>query len=231
MATHAAGDADALRETYAISITLLFRLLFIAYGEPRGLLPRDTNPHYRESSLTAIVGAFVARSGSVDGWSDQPALWTLVRTLFDAIAAGRPAWGVPRCESGLFSSDGGAFSAGAAIRALELPDTVMGPVLRGLLVDDSEGGPVDFGALGVCSLGTIYEALLESELAIAEADLTVDPDGRYCPVRRALRSDCRRAGRRVSLRPLRRAQGQRILLHEAVRRGSPHRGGARARVA
>src|SRR5690606_37352678 len=45
-------------------------------------------------------------------------------------------------------------------------------------------GPVDFRSLGVREFGTVYEGLLESELAVAETDLTVDEEGYYRPARK-----------------------------------------------
>ena len=39
-------------------------------------------------------------------------------------------------------------------------------------------GPVDFRSLGVREFGTIYEGLLESELSIAETDLTIETRGK-----------------------------------------------------
>src|SRR3989338_3080372 len=47
-------------------------------------------------------------------------------------------------------------------------------------------GPVDFRSLGVREFGTIYEGLLENELALAEADLTterVKDQDRYRPAK------------------------------------------------
>ena len=61
----------------------------------------------------------------------------------------------------------------------------MGPVLQHLLlIGTPEGfGPVDFRSLGVREFGTVYEGLLESELAVAETDLTTDANGFYRPCR------------------------------------------------
>src|SRR5207244_2572575 len=69
-----------------------------------------------------------------------------------------------------------------------LPDRLFGPVLAALLVDRTpEGpGPVDFRSLGVREFGTIYEGLLENELAVAENDLTTetkDKEERYRPAK------------------------------------------------
>src|SRR5439155_17567110 len=52
------------------------------------------------------------------------------------------------------------------------------------VIQSPEGwGPVDFRSLNVGEFGTIYQGLLESELAIAETDLTVDKEGFYRPCR------------------------------------------------
>ncbi|MGH2724935.1 MAG: Eco57I restriction-modification methylase domain-containing protein [Actinomycetota bacterium] len=62
----------------------------------------------------------------------------------------------------------------------------VGPALLGLLVDEgSEGyGPVDFRTLSVREFGTIYEGLLESDLAVAPSDLTLDRNDTYVPAKK-----------------------------------------------
>ena len=104
--------------------------------------------------------------------------------LFVAIDQGKKDWGVP-AYGGMFSSEADVSPHGAAIARLVLPDAVMGPVLTGLLVDESpEGrGPVDFRSLGVREFGTIYEGLLKSDLAVADQPLAVDADGAYRPAK------------------------------------------------
>jgi len=66
--------------------------------------------------------------------------------------------------------------SGAQLEEIALPNDLFVPVLCALLIDQAptEGiiGPVDFSALGVREFGTIYEGLLENELAIVETDLT-----------------------------------------------------------
>ena len=53
------------------------------------------------------------------------------------------------------------------------------------MIETAEGvpGPVDFRSLGVREFGTIYEGLLESELALADIDLTLNKKGAYVPAR------------------------------------------------
>lgn len=176
-------DPQELRETYGISLTILFRLLFIAYAEDRLLLPYQSNERYRVRSLKAKARDLADRAP--EPFDDQPTLWGEVTSLFSAVDQGKKDWGVP-AYGGMFSSDVDISSHGAAIARLALPDAVMGPVLTGLLVDESpEGrGPVDFRSLGVREFGTIYEGLLESDLAVAEQPLAVDADGAYRPAKR-----------------------------------------------
>src|SRR5207247_3366751 len=92
-----------------------------------------------------------------------------------AVDKGNLGWGVPTYDGGLFASD---YGLGAELVNLTLPDEAFAPPLAALLLDETEEGtrgPIDFRPLGVREFGTIYEGLLESELSLAEADLTVDP--------------------------------------------------------
>ena len=93
---------------------------------------------------------------------------------------GRPRWGVPAYNGGLFAEDPSVSPAGAALADLRLTDDELGPALAWLLLDDgTEGiGPVDFRSLSVREFGTIYEGLLESRLAVATDDLTVKATSR-----------------------------------------------------
>jgi hypothetical protein len=104
--------------------------------------------------------------------------------VWDAIDVGNKSWNVPAYNGGLFGSDPEKHPEGAAIKYLELPDSVLGPALQGLLVDNTEDGvrgPVDFRSLSVREFGTIYEGLLESSLSLAEVDLTVDKSNAWVP--------------------------------------------------
>ena len=91
------------------------------------------------------------------------------------MGSGRPRWGVPAYNGGLFAEDPSVSPAGAALANMRLTDDELGPALAWLLLDDGpEGiGPVDFRSLSVREFGTIYEGLLESRLAVAADDLTI----------------------------------------------------------
>ena len=185
----AAPTADDLRLTYSMALTVLFRLLFIAYAEDRDLLPYGTNEAYRRASLKTIARELHDGSGA---FGEVPRMWREVETLCDAVRDGDPGLGVPAYGGGLFMTDPALSAAGAALAAVRLPDREFAPVLRDLLLDlggdlsEPRRGPVDFRSLKVREFGTIYEGLLESELAVAETDLALRRQGKeqvYVPAR------------------------------------------------
>ena len=177
------GESGWLAEAYHRTMVVLFRLLFIAYGEDRGLLPYERNVPYTNASLKRIAASLVPYLHREETFSDSPVYWRNVVNLWRAVDRGKRDWGIPAYNGGLFSV---TTEAGGALDELDLPDDEFGPVLADLLVDtDDDGlvGPVDFRSLSVREFGTIYEGLLESELSVAEADLTVDKKGFYVPAR------------------------------------------------
>jgi len=178
--------AKDLADTYEMALTVLFRLLFVAYAEDKDLLPYRWNGLYQRRSLKTKAQelAELRRSGAPFAAGDTQ--WTEVSRLFRAVDQGNPEWGVPAYDGGLFSEDAEVSPAGARIAEVSLPNTVFGPALADLLlVDGPEGlGPVDFRSLGVREFGTIYEGLLESELSVAETDLAVEKSGAYRPCRK-----------------------------------------------
>ena len=173
-----------LEQTYQMSLTVLFRLLFIAYAEDRDLLPYRFNDAYRRRSLKqkAQELAEAVRKGTSIAEGDSH--YREVCSLWSAVAVGNSEWGVPAYDGGLFSSDPGISPDGAALATISLPNSTFEEALRDLLVIETpEGapGPVDFRSLGVREFGTIYEGLLESELAIAGEDLALNRKGVYVP--------------------------------------------------
>lgn len=181
--------ANDLADTYEMALIVLFRLLFIAYAEDKELLPYKGNQFYRDRSLKKKAADLtqVLRDNRQFGDSTT-AHWEEVERLFRAVDEGNAEWGVPKYNGGLFSSNADVSPIGAVIASIRIPDRVFGPVLAALLVDRTrEGwGPVDFRSLGVREFGTVYEGLLENELAIADSDLTTemkDKQERYRPAK------------------------------------------------
>ncbi|WP_439565053.1 Eco57I restriction-modification methylase domain-containing protein [Microcella sp.] len=175
-------DTDGLHTAYALTLRILFRLLFQAYAEDRGLLPSGRNEGYDANSLKTIA----RRNLDIDAtdFGDAASIWLDLVQVWNAIDQGNKQWQVPAYNGGLFASASTHSSEGALLAQLSLPDSVLGPALQHLLVDVTpEGvpGPVDFRALSVREFGTIYEGLLESSLSIADADLTTDRNGAWKP--------------------------------------------------
>jgi hypothetical protein len=177
-------SAKQLRETYEMALLVLFRLLFLAYAEDNERLPLHHNATYRQHSLKEIAKRLAEALGRGTPFEREAYYWTEVSQLWKAVDKGNRGWGVPTYNGGLFASD---YGLGAELVKLTLTDEAFAPPLAALLLDDTgEGtrGPIDFRPLGVREFGTIYEGLLESELSVAETDLTVDPNtDAYVPVK------------------------------------------------
>ncbi|WP_375399427.1 Eco57I restriction-modification methylase domain-containing protein [uncultured Amnibacterium sp.] len=177
-----AADEEGLRTAYRLTLRILFRLLFQAYAEDRGLLPSGRNEHFDSRSLKTAAQRY-RDSVTGDFSATATGLWADLEGVWQAIDQGNEQWSVPAYNGGLFST---TQHEGAHIARLTLPDAVVGPLFQALLVDvnrDGERGPVDFRSLNVREFGTIYEGLLESSLSIADIDLAVDPAGGWVPAR------------------------------------------------
>ncbi len=178
--------AEDLEHTYEMTLTVLFRLLFIAYAEDRDLLPYRSNDSYRRRSLKKKAQELVEYVEKDAPIADGDTHWQETVLLFRAVADGNPQWGVPAYDGGLFSDDSDISATGASLASLSLSNKTFETALRKLLVietPDGVQGPVDFRSLGVREFGTIYEGLLESGLALAETDLALDQRGNYKPAR------------------------------------------------
>lgn len=184
LAKHAAVplDAGGLSLAYRVTLRILFRLLFQAYAEDRGLLPSGRNEGFDANSLKTNARRLIASES--DEFGDSATIWFDLVQVWNAIDQGNPQWQIPSYNGGLFSNDSDRSPEGALIKKIELPDSVLGPALKSLLIDVSDDGvlgPVDFRSLSVREFGTIYEGLLESSLSLAVTDLTVDRNGAWVP--------------------------------------------------
>ncbi len=176
-------DAEGLQLAYRLTLRLLFRLLFQAYAEDRGLLPAGRNERYDANSLKTIAKRDIDTPPEEFSDSACSLWWDLVQ-VWNAIDEGNKQWEVPAYNGGLFGTDPELHPEGALLAKITLPDAALGPALQALLIDDTEDdvrGPVDFRSLSVREFGTIYEGLLESSLSIATQDLTVDSKGAWVP--------------------------------------------------
>ena len=183
-----APTAEQLDLTYRMALTILFRLLFVAYAEDRDLLPYRLSEAYRRRSLKQKAQELAEHARNLTPPTAGTAHWDEVVRIWTAIERSDAELSVPAYNGGLFTRDPNVSRAGAELARVHLPNELFEPALQKLLLSDiGDDGfqPVDFRSLGVREFGTIYEGLLESELSVAEQDLTLDNRGSYVPVRGA----------------------------------------------
>ena len=175
-------DHRGIEVAYGATLRILFRLLFQAYGEDRGLLPYGRNEVYDRHALKTIAQELLDPA-SVDPGDQSTAYWNEMRLAWEVIDKGDHAWGVPAYNGGLFSDTD---PEGKVLAEISIPNSVFKAALRSLLVDLRDNGypgPVDFRSLSVREFGTIYEGLLESSITIAETDLTLDRNQTWVPAK------------------------------------------------
>ena len=180
-------DSAGLHLAYGLTLRVLFRLLFQAYAEDRGLLPAGRNERFDKNSLKDRAADLIKHGPDFE-FGDASTIWFDHMQIWNAIDQGSPEMQIPAYNGGLFGTDEKLHPEGFLIRSLSVPDKVMGPALRALVIDDNteDGVPgmVDFRSLSVREFGTIYEGLLESSLSVAEQDLTVDKKGAWVPAQK-----------------------------------------------
>lgn len=177
-------STEDLELTYQMAMLVLFRLLFIAYAEDHDLLPYRSNSAYKARSLTQKARELIEVMQKKREFDTGTSHWEEVNGLWDAVRVGHKEWEVPPYDGGLFEEDKEKHPAGYELSKIKLSNMDFGVVLTNVLLDQDtpEGlGPVDFRSLGVREFGTIYEGLLESELSVAEQNLTTDKKGHYKP--------------------------------------------------
>jgi hypothetical protein len=173
-------NREELDETYRMALILLYRLLFIAYAEDEGFLPRHRNSRYDDSSLkqkARRLHELVEEGNEFD--PDFTDHWDDVMRLSRSIHHGHDELGLPAYDGRLLSEDESISEAGARLSEIRLDNAKFGPVLVNLLIDENEDGyqgPVDFRNIGVREFGVIYEGLLESELSVADQPLGIEID-------------------------------------------------------
>ena len=121
-------DADGLLLAYRVTLRILFRLLFQAYAEDRGLLPSGRNEGFDANSLKTNARRLI--DFDTDKFGDSSTIWLDLVQVWNAIDQGNPQWQIPSYNGGLFSTDPERSPEGALIKKIELPDSVLGPALK-----------------------------------------------------------------------------------------------------
>lgn len=161
----AESEAD-LRRIYAASLSLLYKLLFLLYGEARSLLPME-NAGYRYESLTRMARRFAEwrdQQHPISAATHATREYDQLRALFHRIDRGDPSLAIPRYNGGLFDPHK---PDNAFLESHKLSDRAVAEAVD-LLVRD-RGEPVDYAFIDVRNLGAIYEGLLENRLRVIDA--------------------------------------------------------------
>ncbi|MGI8633191.1 MAG: Eco57I restriction-modification methylase domain-containing protein [Solirubrobacterales bacterium] len=152
---------ESLDRAYTHALVVLYRILFCAHAEGRGLLPIG-NTHYEAYSArahsrkiaAALDGGRVLSSRSDDLHND-------LRGLFRMVDLGEPDLGVNEYDGGLFNPDTHPW-----LKNRTVPDSLLAPAADRIY--RVHGEFVDYADLAVRHLGTVYEHLLRFMLAESE---------------------------------------------------------------
>ena len=170
----AAAPAAPLGDVRDAALVVLYRLLFILYAEDRDLLPvRDER--YDDYGLREKVRGDVGRrKDRGDAFSETaPRYWLAVDDLCRAIDEGDPSIGLPPYNGGLFNRERAPLLA-----VVRLGDRVMADVIDALSFEVGPEGRryINYRDLSVQQLGSIYERLLEHEIARDGDEIVVQPN-------------------------------------------------------
>ena len=164
---------EILDEIYDATLRLLYRLLFLLYAEERDLLPVRDRKGYYQYSLTRITQD-AREEVHKDHVLVGDDLWDDLKRLFgEIINTGEPELNVPTYNGRLFDVGTGD---NAWLDRRTVPDAQLAPALVDLTLmhpDDPDSRGVDYKALDVRQLGSMYEGLLEHRLRHADQDLAV----------------------------------------------------------
>ncbi len=150
---------DAIRQA---TLILLYRLLFILYAEDRGLLPvRDAR--YGGYAMRVARLDVQRRKDAGDTFSTvAKTIWNRFADLAEMIDRGDPSVGLPPYNGGLFNAE-----QTPLLKSIALDDDIMAEALDILSFEQHAGRRryINYRDLSVQQLGSIYERLLEFELA------------------------------------------------------------------
>ena len=177
---------DEIALTYEMALTVLFRLLFIAYAEDRDLLPYKNNQSYKKKSLKQKAIELSKNHQYDQSLKNEFHHWNDVCLLWESISEGNRELGIPAYEGTIFACNKEINLAGSEIAKIKVSNEFFEEALRYLLLSETNKksfSPIDFRSLSVREFGTIYEGLLASELSLAEQNLKTDKKGNYLPAK------------------------------------------------
>ena len=171
-----AGQApDApLGEVRDAALVVLYRLLFILYAEDRDLLPVRDERYDDYGLRDRVRGDVGRRKDRGDSFSETAArYWSAIDDLCRAVDAGDPSIGLPPYDGGLFDRE-----SAPLLSRIRLGDRVMADVIDALSFEAGSDGRryINYRDLSVQQLGSIYERLLEHEIAREGDEIVVRPN-------------------------------------------------------
>ena len=168
-----AAPEAPLADVREAALILLYRLLFLLYAEDRNLLPvRDRR--YDDYALRKQRDDIRRRKNDGDTFSEYAALyWAAIDNLCRNIDAGDDSIGLPPYDGGLFDRERAPLLA-----AIRLGDEVIAEAIDALSFGQGTGERryISYRDLGVQQLGSIYERLLEHEVARDSGGIVVQPN-------------------------------------------------------
>ena len=163
---------------YKNSLYLLYRLLFLFYGESRGMLPMH-NQRYKEDYSLQQLAKYIDNNrngiGSmpVTGRRHWHRLGELFRLISGIDAQLNADLNVPRYNGGLFDPEQHPFLENHFVGDRALATAIDYLAVR--RITKAGGLPefqtVDYSTLDVRQLGSIYEGLLEYKVVVAEEEM------------------------------------------------------------
>ena len=163
------SDDEVRVELERAALTLVFRLIFVLFGESAGHLPMN-NRAYEKASLSSLVGE--ARDTMPRLSPASSALWAGFVRLVQALRVGNPAWDMPPYNGALFADSD--FDGARLLERMELPDPDFARVLVAIGQDEETSRGADFSTLEIAHIGHTYESLLSLRLSLARQPLRYD---------------------------------------------------------
>ncbi len=117
-----------------MALTVLFRLLFVAYAEDRDLLPYRTSEPYRNRSLKRKAQELAEHFRLEKRITPSTSHWDEVSRVWTAIERSDAELSVPAYDGGLFTTDRAVSRAGAELVRIRLSNELFQPALRDLFV-------------------------------------------------------------------------------------------------
>ena len=151
------------------ALTLVFRVIFVLFGESSGHLPMR-NRTYEKASLSSLVREAYETMSQLSPAST--ALWAGFTRLVGALRVGNPAWDMPPYNGALFADSD--FDGSRLLEEMELPDPDFARVLVAIGQDDETTRGADFSTLEIAHIGHTYESLLSLRLSLARQPLRYD---------------------------------------------------------